>query len=75
MRRPRGTALDRLLIRGAERWGFELKLSDAPAMTRSLPMVMTDLKLTRAWLIYPGKRRYDVAPHITALPLRDIETL
>ena len=70
-----GAELDLMLIRGAERWGFELKLNDAPVMTRSLHTAMTDLKLTRAWLIYPGKKRYDVAPKITALPLREVENL
>jgi len=70
-----GAELDLLLIRGAERWGFELKLSDAPTMTRSLQTAMTDLKLTRAWLIYPGKRRYVVGPKVIALPLREIQNL
>ena len=67
--------LDLFLIRGAERWGFELKLNDAPTMTRSLHTAIADLKLSRVWLIYPGKRSYAVAPKVTALPLQEIENL
>ena len=67
-----GAELDLLLHRGGKKWGFEFKVSDAPEMTKSLHIAMEDLKLERAWVVYPGERRYALTERIEALPLRQI---
>jgi hypothetical protein len=33
---------------------------------------MEDLKLERAWVVYPGERRYALTERIEALPLRQV---
>lgn len=67
-----GAELDLLLRRGGKNWGVEFKVSDAPEMTKSLHIAMEDLKLERAWVVYPGERRYALTERIEALPLRQV---
>jgi predicted AAA+ superfamily ATPase len=67
-----GAELDLLLRRGGKNWGVEFKVSDAPEMTKSLHVAMEDLKLERAWVVYPGERRYALTERIEALPLRQV---
>jgi len=70
-----GAELDLLLHRGGKAWGFEFKVGDGPAMTKSLHIALHDLALERAWIVYPGTRRYAVYEKVEALPLREIGTL
>lgn len=68
----RGAELDLLLLRKAKRWGFEFKCTDAPRTTKSMHVVLEDLKLEHLWVVYPGTLRYALTEKITALPLREI---
>jgi len=68
----RGAELDLLLLRRGCRWGFEFKCADAPSTTKSMHIVLEDLKLEHLWVVYPGSRRYPLSAKITALPLREI---
>ena len=68
----RGAELDLLLLRRGRRWGFEFKCTDAPRTTRSMHIVMDDLKLEHLWVVYPGDREYPLADAVTALPLKKI---
>lgn len=70
-----GAELDLLLQRGGKAWGVEFKVNDAPEMTKSLHIALDDLKLERAWIIYPGSRRYALHDRVEALPLRQIAHL
>jgi predicted AAA+ superfamily ATPase len=59
-----------LLVRWRGRLvGFEMKYKDAPAITKSLHVAMQDLKLDRAFIVYPGKRSYRVADNVEVVPL------
>jgi hypothetical protein len=40
-----GAELDLLVVRGRKRRGFEFKRTSAPALTRSMHIAMTDLRL------------------------------
>ena len=71
----RGAELDLLLLRHGRRWGFEFKCSDAPTTTKSMHIALDDLKLEHLWVVYPGILRYSMTEQITALPLREINTL
>ncbi len=71
----RGAELDLLLLRRGRRWGFEYKCTDAPSTTKSMHIVLDDLKLEHLWVVYPGTLRYPMTEKITALPLREIHTL
>lgn len=64
-----GAELDLLLFRGAKRVGVEFKRADAPRMTQSLQIALTDLKLDRAYVVYPGRTRYRLSKKIEAVPL------
>jgi hypothetical protein len=64
-----GAELDLLLFRRGRRYGVEFKYSDAPAMTKSLHIALQDLKLERAWIVYPGNRAYPVHEKVTVVPL------
>ncbi|HRZ93756.1 MAG TPA: hypothetical protein P5022_12680 [Candidatus Paceibacterota bacterium] len=44
------------------RIGFEFKLADAPAVTKSMRVAMADLKLDRLLVAVPGKESYDLGP-------------
>jgi hypothetical protein len=63
--------LDLLLLSGGRRHGIEFKFADAPRMTRSLHVAMEDLRLDRAWIVYPGTTRYAVHDRVEVLPLAD----
>ena len=61
--------LDLLLHAGGKRWGFEFKCQDAPVMTPSLRTALEDVRLDRAWIVYPGSRAYPVHEKVEVVPL------
>lgn len=63
-----GAELDLLLIRGPRRFGFEVKLSDAPGTTRSMRAALEDLRLDHLFVIYPGDEPYSLDERISVLP-------
>jgi predicted AAA+ superfamily ATPase len=67
-----GAELDLLLIRRGRKLGFEFKVSDAPEMTKSLHIALQDLKLDRAWIVYPGKEAYAVHERVEVVPLQTL---
>lgn len=71
----RGAELDLMLLHDGRRIGFEFKCTDAPGMTPSLGIARADLGLDRAFVVYPGSRRYALADGIEAVPLSEIPTL
>jgi len=71
----RGAELDLLLLRGHHRYGFEMKCSDAPAMTKSMHIALEDVHLDHLWVVHPGLATYSLHPRVTAVGLRDMETL
>lgn len=74
-RTQRGAELDLLLLRKGLRWGFDFKYTDAPRVSKSMRIVMDDLKLSHLWVVYPGQREYPMANKISALPLSRIQDL
>jgi uncharacterized protein len=67
-----GAELDLLLFCGGRRYGVEFKHADAPAMTKSMHIALEDLKLERAWFVYPGKESYRVHEKVRVLPLPEL---
>ena len=61
--------LDLLLHAGGKRWGFEFKCQDAPVMTASLHTALENVKLDRAWIVYPGAQAYPVHEKVDVIPL------
>jgi predicted AAA+ superfamily ATPase len=66
-----GAELDLLLRRRGRLIGVEIKYGDAPRLTPSMRAAMTDLQLHRLWVVYPGQKRYRLAPRIEVVPLAD----
>ena len=64
-----GAELDLLITRGGAKIGFEFKFTESPATTKSMRVAMTDLKLKRLFVVYPGTRRFELDDDIIALPL------
>lgn len=68
-----GAEVDLLLLRGNRRFGYEIKLGDAPRRTRSMATAITDLKLDHLYVVHPGRHKYPLDDNITALPLSALQ--
>jgi hypothetical protein len=64
-----GAELDLLMLKDGRRIGVEFKRSDAPNLTASMRVAMVDLELEALYVVYPGTRRYRLAPRVEAVPL------
>lgn len=67
-----GAELDLLLFRRGKRLGLEMKLTDAPGMTKSMHSALEDLRLDRLYVVYPGEKRYALDRKVEAVPLREL---
>jgi len=68
-----GAELDLLLIYHDRRYGFDMKLNEAPKLTRSMMVSIEDLKLDGLFVIYPGTRQYPLSERVSALPISLLE--
>lgn len=64
-----GAEIDLLLFKNGRRVGIECKRADAPSFTQSMRIAMTDLKLDKLFVVYPGEKSYSLAKNIEVLPL------
>ena len=69
-----GAELDLLVIRHGKRYGFEMKLGDAPTITKSMRIAIADLGLEHLDIVYPGAESFPLDDRISALALRDLPT-
>jgi hypothetical protein len=67
--------LDFVWKRGRRLIGFEAKWRDAPVMTKSTHIAMSDLALDALYVVYPGPKRYALARHVEALPIADLPSV
>ena len=70
-----GAEIDLLLFRGPRRYGFEVKLADAPGTTRSMRAAIDDLRLDHVFIIYPGVEPYPLDERISVLPVSSLPDL
>ena len=70
-----GVELDLMILINGKKIGIELKWSDAPRITRSMSIALTDLNLTEMWVVYPGKTAYDLDTNIHVIPAHEISSL
>ena len=70
-----GAELDLLVTHRGRRYGFELKLADAPGTTRSMRAALDDLELEHLFVVYPGDVAYPLDARISVLPVADIRAL
>jgi hypothetical protein len=67
-----GAELDLLVFIGGERYGFEFKYADVPAITRSLLVARSDLRLRRAFVVHPGRKSYPLKDWADAVSIHDL---
>ncbi|MGH8515889.1 MAG: ATP-binding protein [Panacagrimonas sp.] len=64
-----GAEMDLLLMLRGKRYGVEVKYADAPRLSRSMAMALSDLRLDRMWIVYPGDQRYRLHERVEAISL------
>lgn len=67
-----GAELDLLMLKDGRRIGVECKRVDAPRLTPSMRIAVTDLELERLIILYPGPRRFPLADRVEAVPLAEV---
>ena len=67
-----GAELDLLLFQRGRRLGVECKRMDAPKLTPSMRIAMSDLKLDRLVVVYPGTTHYNLAVNVEVVPLAEL---
>jgi uncharacterized protein len=70
-----GAEIDLLISHSGKRFGFEFKCLDAPRMTKSLGIALSDLELDHAYVVYPGDDGYPLDDRAEALPLGRVHQL
>jgi predicted AAA+ superfamily ATPase len=69
-----GAEIDLLILRDGKRYGFEMKASDAPTMTKSIRIAVQDLRLERVFLIYPGRESYPLDKRADVVAVSDLSS-
>ncbi|MCY2993412.1 MAG: ATP-binding protein [Planctomycetota bacterium] len=67
-----GAELDLLVFVHGERFGFEFKYADAPAVTKSLQVAHSDLQLRQVFLVHPGTKTYALNDWAEAVGIRHL---
>jgi predicted AAA+ superfamily ATPase len=67
-----GAEIDLLFFSRGRRYAIEVKFNEAPHITKSMQIALTDLGLEHLWVIYPGQHRYAVHEQISVWPLCDL---
>ncbi|MBL7963564.1 MAG: ATP-binding protein [Flavobacteriales bacterium] len=70
-----GSELDLFFLHKGKRIGVEIKREDAPGMTKSMHVALADLKLDALCVVYPGDRRYKLAPKVQCVPFMQLGQL
>ncbi|HUO85335.1 MAG TPA: ATP-binding protein [Thermoanaerobaculia bacterium] len=64
-----GAEIDLILRRGDRLLGVECKRTDAPRLTPSIRIALSDVGLEQVAVLYPGDKRYPIAEAVEAVPL------
>src|SRR5580692_3725689 len=64
-----GAELDLLLFKDGRRIGVECKRADAPVLTTSMRIALSDLQLDRLYVLYPGEKGYSLGKKAEVVPL------
>ena len=69
-----GAEIDLVLRRQGRLFGIECKRADAPRITQSIRIALEDLGLERVAIVYPGRKRFRIAPSVEAVPVSSLGT-
>jgi hypothetical protein len=64
-----GAELDLLMMKDCQRISVEIKRVDVPKLMPSMKTAMSDLKLDRLVVVYPGERGYELTERVIVVPL------
>jgi len=67
-----GAELDAVVDTGQERIGFEIKLSDAPRVTKGFWNACTDLHISRAYVVAPVASGWPLGDKAQVIPLLEV---
>jgi predicted AAA+ superfamily ATPase len=67
--------LDLIIFKGNKAIGFEFKYQDAPKLTSSMRVALTDLDLSEIVVIYPGDKDYVLSDKVKVMGLRNFVSL
>lgn len=67
-----GAELDLLVFHRGKRFGFEVKMADAPAFTKSMGIAIEDLKLSRLFVVHHGMQSWKLSEKTEVLSIRDL---
>jgi predicted AAA+ superfamily ATPase len=67
--------LDLMFLHNGNRYGMEVKFSEAPRVTPSMKIALKDLALSHLWIIYPGQYDYPIEAGISVHSLQNIAQL
>ena len=70
-----GAEIDLFVIHRGRRLGFEIKLADAPRVSRSMRTAIEDLRLERMFVVIPSGPTYEIEEGITVAALADVGDL
>lgn len=70
-----GNEIDLFFIHNGKRYGFEVKFTETPAVTKSMHIALDDLALEHLWIVHPGKHVYPLHQKITALSLHEYRSV
>ena len=68
-----GAELDLLFMHRGKRFGVEIKLSDAPTMTKSMRIAREDLGLAKLFVVCPGSQSYELEEKTEVVSIFDLE--
>ena len=61
-----------MLHKNGKMFGVECKRVDAPKVTPSMRIALSDLGLERIIVIYPGVKRYSMAERVEVVPVGEV---
>ncbi len=70
-----GAELDLMVMLRGKRYGFEIKLSDAPEVTKSMRIALQELRLDRLFIIFPGPASYRLDERIETVSARELPSV
>jgi len=69
-----GAELDLVVVRGTKRYGFEVKRTTTPRLTRSMHSALTDLRLSSLTVIHAGRETFALADRVQAIAFDRLTT-
>lgn len=70
-----GAELDLFFLHQGRRYGVEFKFNEAPKVTKSMHIALSDLNLEQIWVVCPGPKHYPVNEKISVWPIHMLPDL